>query len=856
MLPRSSHLCCSKADVNARVLGMRVHPALRIFIPITILATVAAFIYSNVSVVAVQFIDVFVLGSPNVPILHTAAFGFELVPSIKLFWANEAQPLALLVAVFSCVWIYTKLSLLMLVWVTPMPRRWADNILWLLDLAGKWSFLDIFVIGLFGDALTIDAEKFLLLADVRIGLETRPGSYIYMAAATYMCACTNVIAFILRRVDFLAKPSELIAFDAAFDNIIRGGKGEGGAGDKASAASGGRGALPSLGDGAAASNVAPPFALALHSSPSTPPPRSYGAAAARPAPSSAPPRSRGASFDVRATGPIPRLARSAWPAAAAVMDVHGELGRDDRSAEPTFLQHWCGRCRTCNEALRRALYGALTGRPSLQPVASRAGGVCVGGGAGAGETLLARDTPSSSVSRRRTSSASVYGRTWTISVDVGMDGMGIAPSSPPGGSSGGGSSSSSAAPPASVAMEEEMELALNPQYHVVKCSCCTRECSRVGGHAGNRAADGVADGVKWAAERICGANSKLWRAVACCWLEQSRGRGISDAADAVEMSSGPAAWQRAGDESILEGEEEEEEDDDADDDDAGGAPPLEDDDAIAENERAYASRSRQSSSRASQLQQQQRAKCVCECEWVYFGAPIGVRAAVATALLVSIAATIYSCSLAPWFRFTYGGAVGRDLAKLAGVPTYVRDRNLWEIASEISLGNYIHNTPLATPNPDDPLAGSYDVDGKFDYMVYYTVVMWYALICVAPLLFNLSVLLLWTTPVGWPGAYKVFLVHTAQLLAAWNCLDVAALAVFVSVFELGDVVRGTLYQLADTPEKIFELTCGGDAGTCLIVTTDLRFGFWIAVGAIVSSPRPSLSLSLFLFRACRLALTD
>ena len=241
-------------------------------------------------------------------------------------------------------------------------------------------------------------------------------------------------------------------------------------------------------------------------------------------------------------------------------------------------------------------------------------------------------------------------------------------------------------------------------------------------------------------------------------------------------------------------------------------------------------------------------------------------------------ATVYACAYAPWFTFNYGGAIGKDLAKLHNVPVYTRDRTIWPIGLEVASTNYIHDDHMATPpDPDNPLAGKYTVDGHVDYAIYYTVFTWFALVAVAPMLFNLSVLLLWTAPQvrdialmstcrasfivfggvcvfahfffsfanslfsfgvaqAWPGEYKIFLIHASQFLAAWNALDVAALACIVSVTEIGNVLHGTLYQLETSVEDLFQVACGGDAGQCLVISTDLRYGFWIAVAAIVRVP--------------------
>jgi hypothetical protein len=568
---------------------------------------------------------------------------------------------------------------------------------------------------------------------------------------------------------------------------------------------------------------------------------SYGAAKCRRATPTRR-RSRGASLDIRASGPLPALARSAWPAAAAVLDVRGGIGGAPRDTAPTAWDHWRGRVR--------ALF---TGRPSVPPAGDAGrGGRRRGSGsfAHATQSLLSpsagsRAADAATPSRRRTSSASVYGRTWTMSVEVDERGFAMLPPlspqksrgasvespaasrlgeprgsfSAPGPRTGRAQGRLPAAEALEVELEEDMQLALNPQYHVISTSCCERACSAAEA-AGARAV--VAPCTR----------SVLWRGVACCWLEESsqRRRSESSRHAAVEMAptGNPLGTWQAADESIAELDDEGGAE--ADEGGAGGSGECDSDGDGAAGAVGASMGAIDGAADGGAA----GARCMFECEWVYFGCPRGVRGAVASLLVLSMGATVYACAYAPWFTFNYGGAIGKDLAQRHNVAVYTKDRTIWPIGLEIASGNYIHDERTATPpDPDNPLAGKYAVDGHVDYAIYYTVFTWFALVAAAPMLFNLAVLMLWTAPQAWPGEYKLFLIHASQLLAAWNALDVAALACIVSVTEVGNVLHGTLYQLETSVEDLFQVACGGDAGQCLVITTDLRYGFWIAVAAIV-----------------------
>lgn len=78
----------------------------------------------------------------------------ELVPvsvisSINDAWSSGAWPLAVLIGTASCAWPIVKNFMLLLLWFTPgtiVTQRNRSKILEFLDIAGKWSFLDVFVV--------------------------------------------------------------------------------------------------------------------------------------------------------------------------------------------------------------------------------------------------------------------------------------------------------------------------------------------------------------------------------------------------------------------------------------------------------------------------------------------------------------------------------------------------------------------------------------------------------------------------------------------------------------------------------------------------------------------------------------
>ena len=116
----------------------------RIFIPLAIVGTMAVFISSNSGTGASVFI-VFNLGRRvQIPSL----FDFGLINSVRDMWKARAYFLSVLIAVFSGIWPYVKLFLMLISFVLPasiLNKRQRGKVLRLLDATGKLSILDSYV---------------------------------------------------------------------------------------------------------------------------------------------------------------------------------------------------------------------------------------------------------------------------------------------------------------------------------------------------------------------------------------------------------------------------------------------------------------------------------------------------------------------------------------------------------------------------------------------------------------------------------------------------------------------------------------------------------------------------------------
>ena len=119
----------------------------RIFIPLGIISTIALFISSNSSTGA----SVFVVFKVGRRIQIPSLFDFGLINSVRDMWKAGVYPLSIIVALFSGIWPYLKLALMLISFCIPaslFSKRQRGKILRVLDATGKWSILDSYVMTL------------------------------------------------------------------------------------------------------------------------------------------------------------------------------------------------------------------------------------------------------------------------------------------------------------------------------------------------------------------------------------------------------------------------------------------------------------------------------------------------------------------------------------------------------------------------------------------------------------------------------------------------------------------------------------------------------------------------------------
>jgi len=131
---------------NSLLFHLNVPLWLRVVIPLCILGNIAMFLNSNIVPDAVSVMVKLVIGTKTIDV--GSVFDFGLKSTVVDMWKAGVYPLAVLIMFFSGAWPYVKLCSMMVAWVAPpkivsIERR--ETILTVLDVLGKWSLIDFFV---------------------------------------------------------------------------------------------------------------------------------------------------------------------------------------------------------------------------------------------------------------------------------------------------------------------------------------------------------------------------------------------------------------------------------------------------------------------------------------------------------------------------------------------------------------------------------------------------------------------------------------------------------------------------------------------------------------------------------------
>jgi len=217
-------------DLNSRMSSLvkskEVPLLIRLFIPIVIIGNIALFLSGHLS-----------LGG-TVNISGTFAgqgfdvdgfFEFSMAKSTVEMWNAGATALAILIVIFSGVWPYSKLLVTLFIWFAP-PRWLTSNrrgkLLHWLDVLGKWSMIDVFVLLMTLSSFRLSIESpnhlsFLPESLYSINMLVVPlwGLYANMLAQFVAQISSHVIIHYHRKTAMAAVHSQEIDWDIVPANL-------------------------------------------------------------------------------------------------------------------------------------------------------------------------------------------------------------------------------------------------------------------------------------------------------------------------------------------------------------------------------------------------------------------------------------------------------------------------------------------------------------------------------------------------------------------------------------------------------------------------------------------------------------
>lgn len=197
---------------NDSEASLFMHPKLpiwvRILIPFLICTNISLFLSSNGSIGASVFLKVHF--GKDKKLEFPTIFDFALIKSIEDMWNAKAYILSMCVAIGSCVWPYTKLVLMLIVWIMPstlITKKYRDRILRVLFELGKWSLIDSYfmILTVVGFHFVID---FPIVHEVTVNNQNILYIWVYPAygfitliiATIYSLALSHLICYINRKV--------------------------------------------------------------------------------------------------------------------------------------------------------------------------------------------------------------------------------------------------------------------------------------------------------------------------------------------------------------------------------------------------------------------------------------------------------------------------------------------------------------------------------------------------------------------------------------------------------------------------------------------------------------------------------
>jgi len=187
----------------------RVSTAASLALVMGTLATMGFFFASN-SGLSVEVVAVLEAGDHKFTLNNL--FAFDLLNSVRDMWDAKIYPLALLILVFSGIWPYAKLILMLACLLVPTSRLAPDRrrrFLEFLDAYGKWSLVDTYVLVMFmvgfhfkfttqDPAIVQIVGNLGIPASMEVQIEPKTGIHYFISATILSLVLGNLICMMHR----------------------------------------------------------------------------------------------------------------------------------------------------------------------------------------------------------------------------------------------------------------------------------------------------------------------------------------------------------------------------------------------------------------------------------------------------------------------------------------------------------------------------------------------------------------------------------------------------------------------------------------------------------------------------------
>jgi hypothetical protein len=161
---------------DALIASDALSPLIRLSIPLVIVGLSVAFIFSLLNPAAYVMMEI---KAGDIILGNTAIFDFGYGGTVSDLWVADAYFLSIIITLFTGVWPFVKLALLLLAWVLPTSiflLEHRDFVLRWVDILGKWSLVDTYVMVLMMVAFHV---KLSVVPGVTIALTVAPHWQFY-----------------------------------------------------------------------------------------------------------------------------------------------------------------------------------------------------------------------------------------------------------------------------------------------------------------------------------------------------------------------------------------------------------------------------------------------------------------------------------------------------------------------------------------------------------------------------------------------------------------------------------------------------------------------------------------------------